>query len=235
MSPLLHGRRALLAAALAVAAARPARAADDVAIGVILPLTGNSAQVGLDDKAALEMTAELINGSHDPLPMLMGRGGGLDRLGGARLRLVFADHQGDPQKARAEAERLITQDRVAALLGTYQSATAATGRVSSAVPQRRPPAAVTTARAVRSTRASEPAYRHGVAHPGATTSRRCNQRVRSPTTVRAMIFNPMQLPGMTETSSCGGYYHHEMVRTSDGWRSRRLREENVWFVNGPGR
>ncbi|BBY29344.1 nuclear transport factor 2 family protein [Mycolicibacterium sediminis] len=54
-------------------------------------------------------------------------------------------------------------------------------------------------------------------------------------TVRAMFFNPMQLPGMTETSSCGGYYHHEMVRTSDGWRSRRLREENVWFVNGPGR
>ena len=93
---------------------------------MILPLTGNSAQVGLDDKAALEMTAELINGAHDPLPMLMGRGGGLDRLGGARLRLVFADHQGDPQKARAEAERLITQDKVAALLGTYQSATAAT-------------------------------------------------------------------------------------------------------------
>ena len=126
MSPPLLDRRALLAAALALGAARPARAADDVAVGVILPLTGNSAQVGLDDKAALEMTAELINGAHDPLPMLMGRGGGLDRLGGARLRLVFADHQGDPQKARAEAERLITQDRVAALLGTYQSATAAT-------------------------------------------------------------------------------------------------------------
>ena len=54
-------------------------------------------------------------------------------------------------------------------------------------------------------------------------------------TVRAMFFNPMQLPGMAETSSCGGYYHHEMVRTSDGWRSRRLREENVWFVNRPGR
>ena len=126
MSQPLLDRRALLAAALALGAARPAWAADDVTIGVILPLTGNSAQVGLDDKAALEMTAELINGAHDPLPMLMGRGGGLDRLGGARLPLVFADHQGDPQKARAEAERLITQDRVAALLGTYQSATAAT-------------------------------------------------------------------------------------------------------------
>jgi SnoaL-like domain len=53
-------------------------------------------------------------------------------------------------------------------------------------------------------------------------------------TVRAMFYNPMQLPGMAEMSSCGGYYHHELVRSSDGWRSRRLREENVWFVNQPG-
>jgi hypothetical protein len=52
-------------------------------------------------------------------------------------------------------------------------------------------------------------------------------------TVRAMFYNPMQLPGMTEMSTCGGYYHHEMVRTPGGWRSRSLREENVWFVNGP--
>lgn len=51
--------------------------------------------------------------------------------------------------------------------------------------------------------------------------------------VRAMFYNPMQLPGMAETSSCGGYYHHELVRTADGWRSRSLREENVWFLNAP--
>ena len=52
--------------------------------------------------------------------------------------------------------------------------------------------------------------------------------------VRAQFYNPMQFPGSTELSSCGGYYHHEMVRTPDGWRSRNLREENVWFVNPPG-
>jgi len=51
--------------------------------------------------------------------------------------------------------------------------------------------------------------------------------------VRAMFYNPMQLPGMAELSYCGGYYHHELVRTSDGWRSRHLREENVWFANAP--
>ena len=53
--------------------------------------------------------------------------------------------------------------------------------------------------------------------------------------VRAMFYNPMQLPGMSEPSSCGGYYHHELMRTPEGWRSRSLREENVWFVNAPPR
>lgn len=53
-------------------------------------------------------------------------------------------------------------------------------------------------------------------------------------TVRAMFYNPMQLPGMAEMSACGGYYHHELVRTPDGWRSRSLREANVWFTNPPG-
>ncbi|WP_297600797.1 nuclear transport factor 2 family protein [Mycobacterium sp.] len=52
-------------------------------------------------------------------------------------------------------------------------------------------------------------------------------------TVRAMFYNPMRLPGMAELSCCGGYYHHELTRTADGWRSRSLREENVWFVNPP--
>jgi len=65
----------------------------------------------------------------------MARGAGLPCLGGAKLRLVVADHQSDPQKGRAEAERLITREKVSALsfgagselrrplgYGTYQSA-----------------------------------------------------------------------------------------------------------------
>lgn len=51
--------------------------------------------------------------------------------------------------------------------------------------------------------------------------------------VRAMFYNPMRLPGMDDLSYCGGYYHHEVVRTPDGWRSERLVEENVWFANPP--
>lgn len=51
--------------------------------------------------------------------------------------------------------------------------------------------------------------------------------------VRATFYNPMQLPGRHEMSSCGGYYHHELVLTDDGWRSRHLREEGAWFINPP--
>ena len=49
--------------------------------------------------------------------------------------------------------------------------------------------------------------------------------------VRAMFYNPMHLPGMAEMSYCGGYYHHDMVRTPGGWKSQKLVEENLWFVN----
>jgi len=52
--------------------------------------------------------------------------------------------------------------------------------------------------------------------------------------VRAMFYNPMQLPGIAELSYCGGYYHHDLVRTPEGWKSERLVEENLWFVNRPG-
>src|SRR5262249_8270596 len=52
--------------------------------------------------------------------------------------------------------------------------------------------------------------------------------------VRAMFYNPMQLRGMSDMSSCGGYYHHDLVRTADGWKSERLVEENLWFVGQPG-
>jgi hypothetical protein len=51
--------------------------------------------------------------------------------------------------------------------------------------------------------------------------------------VRAMFYNPLQVPGFDQLSSCGGYYHHTMVRTAEGWRSRKLREETIWFANPP--
>ena len=119
-------KRFMAVVAVVLCLSGPARAADDIVIGAIYPLTGNAAQIGADARAAIDTMLEIVNGTHDKLPMLMGKGGGLDHLGGARIRVVYADHQNDPQKARAEAERLVTQDKVVALIGSYTSATAAT-------------------------------------------------------------------------------------------------------------
>lgn len=53
-------------------------------------------------------------------------------------------------------------------------------------------------------------------------------------TAIVMFHNPMMLPGMDTPSACGGYYHHRLVRTAEGWKSRHIVEENRWFVNRPG-
>lgn len=116
----------LATAAVLALGLNQAQAADDIVIGAVYPLTGNSAPVGLDAKAAYETAVDIINGTHAEIPMLMGKGGGLDRLGSAKIRIVFADSQADPQKARAETERLITQEHAVAIIGSYTSATAAT-------------------------------------------------------------------------------------------------------------
>lgn len=50
-------------------------------------------------------------------------------------------------------------------------------------------------------------------------------------TVAAYFHNPMVLAqpeGGELLVELGGVYHHELVRTPDGWRSRRLVEELVW-------
>jgi len=46
--------------------------------------------------------------------------------------------------------------------------------------------------------------------------------------VRALFHNPMQFPGVEGPSFCGGFYHHRMSRTADGWRSVELIEESTW-------
>jgi branched-chain amino acid transport system substrate-binding protein len=121
-------RRNVLLGATAAAALGPiASRADtpEVAIGVIYPLSGSSAQIGVDAQKAFETAAEIINKDYD-FKLPLAKGEGLPGLGGAKVKLVFADHQGDPQKGRAETERLITQEKVCAVVGTYQSAVAVT-------------------------------------------------------------------------------------------------------------
>ena len=121
-------RRNVLLGATAAAALAPiaSRAqTSEVVIGVIYPFSGASAQIGVDAQKAFETALEIINKNYD-FDLPLAKGEGLPGLGGAKIRLVFADHQADPQKGRAEAERLITQEKVCAIIGTYQSAVAVT-------------------------------------------------------------------------------------------------------------
>jgi branched-chain amino acid transport system substrate-binding protein len=104
-----------------------ARAAEPVRIGALYPLTGNSASIGQEAKLAVEFAAEIVNNAHPEFGELpLAAGEGLPGLGGARIETVLVDHRGDPAVAQTEALRLITQQRVKALLGSYQSSTALT-------------------------------------------------------------------------------------------------------------
>lgn len=125
---MLHRRHLLLGAAAAPLLARPAlaQATREIAIGALYPMSGASAQIGVDARHAMETAVAVVNESHDiELPLARGTG-----INGARLRLVIADHQADPQKGRAEAERLITQEKVAALVGSFHSAVTVTASVT---------------------------------------------------------------------------------------------------------
>src|SRR5947209_7830128 len=118
---------AALTGAFAPAAARAQ--AKQIVVGGLYPLSGANAQIGVDAKHAYDTALDVINNRHD-LDLPLAKTEGLPNLGGARLAMTFADHQSDPQKGRAEAERLITQDKVVALIGTYQSAVANTASVA---------------------------------------------------------------------------------------------------------
>src|SRR5215472_16344258 len=91
-----------VALSVAVLAVGPAWAAENVKIGVIYPLIGNAA--------------------HPELKALpLGATAGLPNLGGAKIELDEADHQGNPQVGQQQTLRLITQDHVVAMVGSYHS------------------------------------------------------------------------------------------------------------------
>ena len=112
----------IIAVVLSAAAGVPAHAADAVKIGVIYPLTGNAASAGQSAKDAVDMAADIVNTAHPELKNLpLGPTAGLPNLGGAKIELDEADHQGNPQVGQQQTLRLITQDHVAAMLGSYHS------------------------------------------------------------------------------------------------------------------
>jgi branched-chain amino acid transport system substrate-binding protein len=112
----------LCAATVSVIIAAPASAQDTVKIGAVLPMTGNAASAGVHAKAALEVAMDIINNAHPELGNFpLAKNAGLAGLGGAKVEVVFADNQGSPATGQNQALRLITEEKVVALTGAYQS------------------------------------------------------------------------------------------------------------------
>jgi len=81
-----------------------------VKVGALFPLSGDLGDKGVDSANGVRLAAEEIN-----------RAGGIAALNGAKLEIVFADTRGKPGVGARETERLIKEEGVAAIIGTYQS------------------------------------------------------------------------------------------------------------------
>ena len=108
-------RRSVLLSAAALAgtaiAGRPARAAEEIRVGVLSPMTGPAARFGAIQQSTLALAVEEVNAA-----------GGVRSLGGAKFRLIFGDTRGEADMGVTETERLITRERVHTLIGSRASA-----------------------------------------------------------------------------------------------------------------
>ena len=101
-------RAGLLALAAGLAFAHAALAADPIKVGVTIAQSPpGSVSQGTQVKDGVEVAAKIIND-----------GGGVL---GRQIELVFEDTQGIPEKARSAVEKLITSDKVVAIVGEHQS------------------------------------------------------------------------------------------------------------------
>ncbi len=98
--------RVLMAAALGLPAGA-AQAQDTVKIGASLPLTGGLAINGQKHREGYELCVELIN-----------KAGGLL---GKQAEIIISDNQSVNETAQAQFERLINEDQVDVLFGTFSS------------------------------------------------------------------------------------------------------------------
>lgn len=129
------GRRAFLKAAgmgsavgLAGCLGGSGGGTDTVKIGAIYPLSGNVGEVGKNIQKMVDSAADdIINTQQDGLdPLVLASDEGLPNLDNATVEVIWADHRGDPGQGRAEAERMIQEEDVHMLYGSYHSSVSKT-------------------------------------------------------------------------------------------------------------
>ena len=98
-----------------------AMAVREIKIGVIYPLTGGAAAAGRELRAGAELAAKIANNVYPNLPMTMAQHAGIQSLGGAKIKLIFKDHEGNPTLGADLAKKLILDDKVDGILGCYFS------------------------------------------------------------------------------------------------------------------
>ncbi|HEY9473441.1 MAG TPA: ABC transporter substrate-binding protein [Mycobacteriales bacterium] len=98
----------------------------EVRIGVLDPTSGVNATTGLDSQRGALLAAEIVNGKHPDISLPLAKDAGLPNLGGAKIKMIPADTKGDPTFGGSEAQRLITDEKVVAETGAYQSAVTTT-------------------------------------------------------------------------------------------------------------
>jgi branched-chain amino acid transport system substrate-binding protein len=101
----------------------------EVKIGVILPLSGALAPTGKALREGIELCADIINNKYPDLKISIAQWEGIPNLGGAKIKLIFADHRGDPGWGADQAKRLIRDEKVVGLTGCYNSSVTKTASV----------------------------------------------------------------------------------------------------------
>ncbi len=105
----------------ALLASSSAFAVEEIKIGALFPLTGPAAVSGQNCVNSVLAAAEVINTKNPGIQAPLAANAGL--LGGKYvIKIVPADHQGKPDVAKSEAERLYNQEKVFAIIGCYNSA-----------------------------------------------------------------------------------------------------------------
>jgi len=98
--------------------------ANEIRIGIMMPLSGPAAKSGQETLEGAKLAYDIVNGSHD-IPLPFAKTQGIPSKNGAKIRLIIEDHGGRPERGAAIAERMITQDKVHILQGAFHSAVAA--------------------------------------------------------------------------------------------------------------
>jgi branched-chain amino acid transport system substrate-binding protein len=98
-----------------------ALAAKEIKIGAIYPLTGGAAAAGRELRAGAELAVEIANNVMADINMSMAKNGGIKSMGGAKITIIFKDHEGNPTLGADLAKKLILDDKVDGLLGCYHS------------------------------------------------------------------------------------------------------------------